>query len=150
MTTFTQAANAIRSQFQTDFHASEPDVPIAFDNVEGLYTSGGSIVQESKDGNGNPAPWVRLNVRHADAQLVSLGPRTYRQPGTVITQVFIPVGTGDIRASEIAEAVAGSLRGVDTSGVRFDATSAPQFVGPDGSWWQTNVTTPFEFDETTP
>lgn len=150
MTTFTEAANAIRNRFSTEFHAAESDVPIAFDNVEGLCTSTGQIVQESVDGSGNPKPWVQLNVRPGNAQMVSFGPRTYRQPGVVMTQVFIPVGKGDDRANEIAEAVAGALRGETVSGVRFRATSAPQFVGPDGNWWQTNVTTPFEYDETQP
>lgn len=148
MTTFTAAANTIRSQFSTQFHAAESGVPIAFDNVEGLYTSSGSIVQDSVDGSGNPIPWVRLNVRNADAQLVSLGPRTYRQPGVVITQVFIPAGVGDNRANEIAEAVVGALRGQTVSGVRFRATSPPQAVGQTGGWWQTNVITPFDFDDT--
>lgn len=150
MTAFTTAANTIRNQFSTQFHAAESGVPIAFDNVEGLYKSDGTLIQEAVDGSGNPIPWVRLNVRHANAQIVSFGPRTYRQPGVVMTQVFIPAGVGDNRANEIAEAVAGALRGVTTGGVRFHATSAPQFVGPSGNWWQTNVSTDFEFDETQP
>lgn len=148
MTTFTEAANTIRSHFRAEFHTLEPDVPISFDNVSGLYTALDEIVQQSTDDNGDPAPWVRLNIRPGNAEMVSFGPRTYRQPGVVMTQVFIPAGTGDERANHIAEAIAGSLRGETVSGVRFGATSAPQFVGPDRNWWQTNVMTPFEYDET--
>lgn len=147
MPTFTEAANTIRSRFSTQFHAAESDVPIAFDNVEGLYTSGGSIVQESTDGSGNPKPWVRFNVRPGNASQVSIQRRTWRNPGVAITQVFVPSGKGDKRAHEIAEAVAGALRGATDSGVRFLATSPAQWVGPDGSWTQWNVSTPFEFDE---
>lgn len=147
MTSFLSAANTIRSRFSTQFHNSEPDVPIAFDNVEGLLTSGGDLVQEATDSNGNPKPWVRLNLRPGSANQVSMSPRTYRQPGVVMTQVFVPAGRGDKRANEIAEAVAGALRGVEENGVRLRATSPPQFVGPSGNWWQTNVTTDFEYDE---
>lgn len=148
MPTFTDAANTIRKRFTDEFHTKEPEVPIAFDNVTGLYEASGDIVQESTDFSDNPAPWVRLNIRPGDARQVSLGPRTWRNPGVVITQVFVPTGTGDKRTQEIAVAVASSLRGVTVDGVRFEATSPPKFVGPDGGWYQTNIATPFEYDET--
>lgn len=148
MATFSQAANAMRDRFKTEFHSREPDVPIGFDNVEGLVTDANDLIKDSTDGSGNPAPWVRFSVRPGDASIVSSVPRVYRHPGSIIVQIFIPTGRGDNRAQEIAEAVAGSMRGVSVSGVRIRATSPPQFIGADDeTWWQANVTASFEFDE---
>jgi len=138
---FLAAANTIRDQFQTQFHASESGVPVAFDNINGLYESDGSIISSTED------PYVALNIRPGNSQQASIGKRTWRNPGSIIVQVFVPEGTGDVRANEIAEAVAGALRGQTVDGVRFAATSPPQFVAQDGGWWQTNVVTQFEYDE---
>jgi len=147
MTAFVAAAQAITSRFQSEFHAVETDVPIAFDNVDVLYQSDGSTVDRSEDSNGNPEPWVRFSIRPGDSVLVGVSPRIYRQPGVAMTQIFVPVGDGIKRANEIAEVVATALRGQEDTGVRFGATSAPQWVAPDGSWTQFNVLTRFEYDE---
>lgn len=141
MPIFVEAANTIRDRFQTSFHASEPNVPIAFDNVNGLYQSDGTIVGEIS------SPYVVLNIRPGNAHQSSIGKRAWRNPGSIIVQIFIPEGTGDSRANEIAQAVVGALRGQTVGGVRFRATSPPQVVGQTGGWWQTNVITPFDFDD---
>jgi len=149
MPTFSEAASTIRNRFATQMHA-ERSILIAFDNATGLY-DGTQTVQEPQDANGDPVPWVRLNIRPGNAFQVTLGRnRTFRNPGTVITQIFTVAGTGDGLANEIAEDVAAALRGVTVSGVRLRATSPPQFVGPDGAWYQVNCVTPFEYDETEP
>lgn len=143
MTGFAAAATAIRTRFVEAFHDRAPDVPIAFDNVAGLYTVGG----ETQDEPGGE-PWVRLSLRGAGAQQVALGHRrTFRHSGAVLVQIFIPAGAGEGRAQEIAEAVAAALRGVTVSGVRLAATTPPEWVGPDGAWAQWSVRTQYEFDE---
>jgi len=150
MTDFKQAANTLRSRFKMEYHNRRSD-PIAFDNVEGLIDTNGNIVQEATDNNGNPRPWVRFSIRPGAAQQQSLGApgsRRFRQTGVVICQIFVPTGQGDGSAHEIADDIAASLRGVTDSGVRLRATTPPQFVGPDGAWWQANSTTEFEFDLT--
>lgn len=148
MPTFSEAAATIRTRFATELHAAR-DILIAFDNVAGLYDGGGVTHTEPKDTSGNPVPWVRLNTRPGDAFQVSLGKnRTFRHPGTVIVQIFTISGTGDGLAQQIADDVAAALRGVTVDGVRFKATSPPQYVGPDGPWYQVNCVTPFEYDDT--
>ena len=148
MGAFTDAANTIRQRFNSEFH-SRNDAPIAFDNVDVLLRPDGSFVKKAEDINGNPAPWVRFSIRANSADIASMGGvnnRKFRQAGAVIVQVFIPTNSGDGKAYEIADDVAAALRGVTVSGVRLSATTPPQFVGPDGSWYQTNTSTPFEFD----
>lgn len=151
MPTFEAAANTIRSRFQSQFHASRASVPIAFDNVEGLYQSDGTVIQSPQDANGNPITWVRLNIRSGDAHQVSAGKtgnRVFRHPGVVIVEIYAVVGTGDSLTHAIADDIADALRGVTVSGVRLYATSPPQSVGPDGAWWQSNIVTRFEYDQT--
>lgn len=146
MPSFDEAAKTIRERFKTEFHALR-DAPIAFDNVEGLIDSNGNLIQEATDGNGNPVPWVRLSIRLGNASQITAGrKRRFRQRGAIIVQIFVPTGNGDGVAYRIADDVAAALRGVTVSGVRMRATSAPQFVGPDGQWWQANSNTPVDFD----
>ena len=148
MGAFTDAANTLRTRFSTEFH-SRNDAPIAFDNVDGLLKTDGSMVKKAEDINGNPAPWVRFSIRASNADIASMGGtgnRKFRQAGSVIVQIFIPTGSGDGKAYDIADDVAAALRGVTVSGVRLGATTPPRFVGPDGAWWQGNTSTPFEFD----
>jgi len=147
---FEQAANTLRQRFKTDFH-NRNTAPIGWDNVSGLVKPNGDFIEEAQDSNGDPIPWVRFAIRPSRAQQISsgaVGNRRFRQPGTVIVQIFVPTGTGDGKAYQIADDIAVSLRGVTDSGVTLKATSPPQFVGPDGGWWQSNTTTEFQFDLT--
>lgn len=146
MTTFTQAANALRKRFVDEFHTAQPEIPISFDNVERLLKSDGTFT-DAVGFDDKPVPWVRFSVRPGQAFQASVGvKRLWRHPGTVIVQIFAIQGSGEARALEIADDVGDALRGVTVDGVRLSAPSPPQYVGPDGSWWQTNVTTEFEFD----
>lgn len=144
---FESTANTMRNRFASQFHAVEPDVPIAFDNMERLYTQDGTLIQEPQDVSGNPIPWVRFSIRPGDAFQVSIGKRTWRQPGVIMVQIFTIVGSGTGDANRLADAVASSIRGVTVGGVRFQATSPPQYVGADGNWYQANAVTPFQYDE---
>lgn len=147
MPTFAEAATTIRTRFTNQMHAAR-DIRIAFDNSAGLYDAGGQTHTEPYDVNGDPVPWVRLNVRPGDAFQVSLGHnRTFRHPGVVMVQIFTVAGTGTGLSNAIADEVAAALRGVTVDGVRFRATSPPQYVGPDGPWYQVNSVTNFEYDE---
>jgi len=129
---FETAGNTIRSRFATQFALIQPTVPIHYDNDAGDPPDSG--------------PWVRLTILDGDASQVSLGAtRRWRNPGVVTIQVFVEVGIGDGLAREIADDVAAIFRGVTVSGVIFRAPSIRR-VGPDGKWYQVNVSTPFQFD----
>jgi len=145
---FTEAANTLRQRFNDEFR-SRSDAFVTYDNVNQLQKPDGSWVTEPKDSNGDPAPWVRFSIRASNAQQISAGSqRLFRQPGSIIVQIFIPVGKGDGKAYEVADAIAASLRGVTINGVRLKATSPPQFVTAEGSWSQFNSITPYSFDLT--
>lgn len=146
MPTFEEAANTLRSRFASEYHAQRSE-PIAWDNQTRLLKPDGTQQAEAP----NQAAWLRFSIRPARATQISVGgagDRRFRQPGVVIVQIFIPSNNGDYEAYRIADAIAAAMRGVTTEGVRLKATSPPQFVGPDGAWWQANSTTEFEFDLT--
>lgn len=143
MPTFREARDAIADKFKAGFHAKRNE-PIAFDNFAQLVDTNGDVVDKPGD-----APWVRLSIRLASGDQVTLGrvgSRGFRHAGVVIVQIFVPQGRGDGTAYDIADAVADTLRGVTTQSVRFLAPDPPEFVGPDGGWWQVNVNTDVEFD----
>ena len=148
MGAFTDAANTIRQRFNTEFHARR-NTPIAFDNFAGLLKSDGSFISKPEDSNGDNVSWVRLSIRSNDAEIATMGGvgnRRFRQSGAMLVQVFVPTGVGDGTVYEIADDVGNAVRGVTVSGVRLKATTPPRFVGPDGAWFQANLSTPFEFD----
>ena len=101
-------------------------------------------------------PWVRLSVRHFDAEQETLGRKGNRQflrPGSVIVQVFVPYGLGVHRAQEIAQQVrdlyegeALPVIGSDTERLRFFAGSTIE-VGQADGYYQVNVNIPFDYNE---
>ena len=62
-------------------------------------------------------------------------------------EVFAPIGVGANQALAVADDVATALRGVTASSVRLKAPSINP-IGRDEGYYQVNVTTPFEFDQT--
>lgn len=145
---FETAANTIRSRFQTQYHAARSEL-LAFDNLNQLVKQDGTLQIEPEDSSGNPVPWIRMSMRNAEAFQVSLGDnRTWRHAGSIICQIFVVAGTSDGLAHKIADQIAAIFRGVTVSGIRFKATSPPQFIGADGNWYQTNSITNFDYDIT--
>lgn len=126
-------ANVIRSRFATEFGTVRPTVPIHYDNVPGDPPS--------------ETPWVRLTIAEGDSFQVSLGStRRFRDTGVAIVQVFTALGSGDGEAREIADDVQAIFKGITVSGVIFRKPRAAR-IGPDGSFYQMNVTIPFQADE---
>lgn len=145
MPDFATAAATISERFATQFHAAQPDVLIAFDNVKALKKSDGTYQQQPD----TTKPWVRLNLRPGDAFQASIGrKRVWRHPGEIIVEIYAPKGSGFQKAHQIADSVAGIFRGQTVSDVRFEAPSPPQNVGPeaDTAWHHWNVRTAYEFD----
>ena len=91
-------------------------------------------------------PWVRLTILGGDGRQVATAGRRLRRVGVITAQVFVPEGSGDRKAHEIADAVAGIFEAMTLEGVRFRAADL-EHVGADGGWYQLNVSIPFEWDE---
>lgn len=131
---FAATAATIRQRFDAEFALVRATVPVAYPNR-----------QFTPPDNGE---WVRLAIVEGDSALAGLGgagANLYRNNGVVVAQIFVPVAIGDGLAYEIADDIAAIFRSKLVSGVRF-RTPATAPVGPDGPWYQRNVTIPFRAD----
>ena len=134
---FLADANTIRVRF--DALWSTGDGPALY---EGVGSSGPPDVDS----------WVRVSIREADTDQISMGPRgvtagTYQLNGQVIVQCFAPAGEGDGEARRLGTKVANIFRGVHiSSGGREMFFGSPSLitVGTSGKWFQANAICPFE------
>lgn len=132
--------NAIRTRFNTEWAGGAySTVPVAWANAE--------FDPPSED------EWVRVTIFDAEAFQVSIGGvagagNTYRHPGIVVVNIFVPINVGDGLALAMADAVATIFRAWQdaTTKTRFLTPSVSR-IGTDGNWFQINVTCPFERDE---
>ena len=137
---FLQTSTTIRSRFAQEWPQLRPAVPVAYDNV--AFDPG----RDALDAERNPAPWVRMTIIPGEGFQASLGtPRVWRSTGVAVVQVFVPLAQGDAGAYGLADDVATIFRGVSVDGVVFRAPSLTR-IGPDRSWYQINVATPFQAD----
>jgi len=90
--------------------------------------------------------WVRCTTNGTDAFKADTS--TYRNPGLMIAQIFVPMGEGSKSANELADIVIAAFRGFGSSGVKF-RTPNKAVVGEDAGTgeWQVNVNCPFYFDD---
>jgi len=132
MPDFESAANTIRQELANNVTAYD----IAWPNVS--FTPPAD------------APWLRFTITEGTASTTAFGSGvTYRHPGNVIVQVFVPTNEGDGRARSIADTVAAVYRGKRLApGIRFFDAPYINNVGRDGDWFQINVVAPFEYDLT--
>lgn len=133
--TFAATATTIRTRFNTEFAAVRPTVPIHWPNEVKTPPSG--------------TPWVRLTIVEGESGLIAMGganSNLYRNPGLVVVQIFVPISTLDNLGLQIADDVATIFRSQFVSGVRFRTPSTSP-IGPDGPWYQRNVTVPFTADQ---
>lgn len=93
--------------------------------------------------------WARATVRHATGNQSSLGSdtgtRKFTDEGTVIIQVFSPVGDGSTASRAAAEVVLNAYRDARDPNVWFRDAKLNE-VGSDGAFYQTNVTATFSYD----
>lgn len=125
------ACKAVAKTIRTHFADHFDRAPIAWPNVDF-----------------EPQPreaWVRLTILDSAGRQVATAPPRFRRSGVVVVQVFVPDGTGDAAAREIADEVARVFQGSTIDGVRFGASSI-EHVGPDGGWFQLNVQQVFEYE----
>ena len=105
------------------------------------------------DGGATPpanSAWARVTLRHATGGQSSLsgadGTKRWTQTGTVIAQVFAPIGDGKKKAYELAELVVNAYR--DARGSVWYRNPHLKEAGRDGAFNQINVYVTFEYDET--
>ena len=138
--TFTATAQSIRSRFTDEWTLVRPGIAIAYDNAAF------DPERDARDGNRNPAPWVRLTIIPGEGFQASLGtPRVWRSTGVAVVQIFTPLARGDGAAHGLADDTAAIFRGTRVDGVVFRAPSLTR-IGPEGAWYQMNVSTPFHAD----
>lgn len=126
-------AQTIRERFNAEWPVEQPGIPFSFGDVE--Y---------------NPPddePWVRVNTLSGAQTQVSMGKlRRFRRVGIVVVQIFVPAGSGDGTARELADSVSAIYQGRTVNGVIFRGTGLTR-VGVDGAWVQYNASTPYQADD---
>lgn len=144
--TFEQARDAIltrfREQLLDDYGAimdTDEDAVVYWDNL----SSNGQPPQDK--------PWFRVVVRHTDSDQSSLGEannRRFNRVGLVSVQVFTPAGArGLTLADQLGKMAVDAFEGKEADGVWFRNVRL-QEIGPDGPWFQYNVTASFTYDQT--
>lgn len=125
--------------------------------VRDAWLAGGyadaNLIYDDKEGSipATQTTWARVTVRHEEGRQSSLsgglGSQKYLRTGTLFVQIFEPSGEGlssiDLSAKIIMDAFEGkaSPNGVWFRNVTF------QEIGPDGNFFNGNVTIDFEYDE---
>lgn len=128
----------MRARYKTKVIDLE-DVPTQYDN---------QAEEDKQFRKPDNTEWVRMNIRPAASVQVDICPGRPRSrtTGSIIFQVFSPVGKGDAAAIKLADKIKAAFRMVTADGiVYFEPTITT--VGVTQSWWQVNVTCPFQYDE---
>ena len=134
-----EARDAVMGMLNTALTGMSDDVTILWDADE-------APIPGAEDS------WVRLSMRHQASPQSSLGrdaaaKRRYRTSGMVYVQLFTPLGDGQTKSDAISKVIVDAMRaGRDTSSVLLRNAVAKE-IGVDGSWFQVNVQSEFEYDE---
>jgi hypothetical protein len=112
--------------------------PAVYDDVPGNIPTSESI-------------WARASIRPATGRQSSLqgeqGNRKFTTEGTVMVQVFAPVGDGSTACKLAAQEVRDAFRDARNSGVWFRDARVNK-VGASGAFTQFNVLVTYSYDET--
>ena len=98
----------------------------------------------------NNTPWLQVFIRFGDNAYATLLPTGNvgfnRQNGTLVVNIYTPVGVGSAANLTIAERIKDLFDRVTLSGVIFDAVSGPAQVTPASPepYFQTQLTITFE------
>lgn len=89
---------------------------------------------------------IRANIRLGEQRQVSTGGvKRFRQNGSLVLQVYNPLGRGDKANLEKLDEILAVFRCKTYSGVVF-ITPSFETVGRNDKWWQINAICPFYFD----
>jgi hypothetical protein len=111
--------------------AKEPAYPVAYSNVP--FTPP------------NNQPWVQAQLRFGDNAYATLTSFN-RQNGTLVLNVFTPIGNGAAANYTIAERLKDLFDRQTVSGIIFDAASGPNVITPAAPepYFQAQLTVTFE------
>lgn len=134
-TDFDDLETTIITYFEEEWVSARPDVPVAWDNIE-------------FDPSDNDDPWIRFSILDGNSVQASIGNDPFfRAIGIVEIQIFTPTGGGTLVSRELASDIGAIFRRVQIGGITFRAPSLSR-VGPDGKWFQQNVSIPYYSDTT--
>lgn len=96
--------------------------------------------------------FARVMVRNQARTLRALGQtggtrRKYTSEGQVVVQIFTPRGDGLTSADALSTTARNAFEGETTDGGVWFANVSVREVGPSGTWYQTNVSADFSYDE---
>jgi hypothetical protein len=133
--TYNDVRAAIEGRIATEM-ALNPVYPVSYQNVPFSPP--------------NNTPWLQVFIRFGDNAYATLRPTGgvgfNRQNGTLVVNVFTPVGLGAGANFTIAERVKDLFDRRTVSGIIFDAASGPAQVTPASPepYYQTQMTITFE------
>lgn len=133
--TIPAARVAIQSAFFTAWGST---TPIAWDN-------------DNFDPTQINVPWVRLSIIFNGGSLASIGgpgTRLFRAFGLVFVQVFTLSQSTAALNDALAQTAKDVFKGVQLPGGLWFRDTGLETVGPDGKWYQQNVSAEFQYDET--
>lgn len=137
------AVAAIRTRAESLWPAIEATVPLAWPNE--------NFARPVAD-NGAPSPFVMIELRWNGGEFQSIGApgnNIARREGHIWIFAFIPQGSGEDRAHELAGEAAGMFEGQDFGGVVCEAMMpGGEADDEDGAYFGQSAAIPFEFDET--
>lgn len=125
----------------------------AVDAIHAFFAAGWNgltpvIHDDEKKDHPKDATWVRLNVRHVDADQRTIGApgaNRHEQLGTITIQIFQPIGFAGQDARAKAVTAAAIFRGKNTQGIKFYRVSQSR-GDPDGrGFFQINVNISFRY-----
>lgn len=126
-------ASTIRNEMNDNWAIQQPTVVLTFSDVNYKPVEGKA--------------YIRVNILPGDQTQVSMGDlRRFRRIGVVAVQIFVPAGSGDGQAREIADSVATILQGRTLSGVILRGTGLTR-VGVEGAWSMWTADTPYQADD---
>lgn len=128
-------ASDIESRFETNWGST---TDISWDNVE---------YEPSEDSS-----WVEFTILDGESNQVSLGDSPlHRNVGVININIYAPLDTGTGSARALADQAATIFRSVQFSNILCRSPSITRIGNvkrESGSWYQYNVTVPFQKDET--
>lgn len=138
MATLTEARAQISAAFVAyrDATTGLIGMPIAWDNDD--------FNPKSSD---KSTGYMRFTLQNAGGSAASLGNSHFRDLATVIIQCFTDLADGTERVDIVGEAVRNFLRTLPQGAVGIRVIDPGIVdVGPDGVWYQTNVTATISYD----
>lgn len=143
--TFAQARDEILDLITDAWTTGASGIAMTYDDAPNDVPSGAALTSK------NVTPWARTTVRHEIGRAASIsgsnGARRWLREGTVFVQIFTPEGTGLRTADTLVKVVVDALEGATTPGGVWFRNVSFKEVGPDGPWYQTNVSATFSYDE---